>query len=256
MSERAKLGFAQRGLAQQGYHELPVAELDRLSWSLRFTPAMCMLGAVVGLVLQSPSIHYTLALLGLLAFLLPGHHPLDLLFNYALRFLLRAPAVPPNPVPRRVACLLGGGMNLLIGISFANSVPAAAFAIGAVLIALQIVVISSHFCLASWILEAFVRRVSGRRRLLGGAEARRIVSQGGLLVDVRSEAEFARGHLPGAVNAPLDRFERHVEELVAGDRPIVLYCSAGVRSSRAARALERAGAREVHELGLMKRWEG
>ena len=255
MGQESPLSFTQRGLAQQGYHELPASELDRLTWGLRFTPGLCMLGALVGLALQLPALHFLLAALGTLAFFVPAHHPLDLLYNHAVRHLFSAPALPPNPLPRRIACLLGGLMNLAIGVAFVRSAPAAAYAIGAMLVVLQIIVIYSHFCVASWLLQLVAPFVWGSTELVSGSEARALVQRGALLVDVRSPSEFASGHLPGAINAPLGQFEAHIEELTRPERPLILYCTAGVRTRRAAKMLEDAGAREVHELGSMKRWD-
>jgi rhodanese-related sulfurtransferase/DNA-binding MarR family transcriptional regulator len=43
------------------------------------------------------------------------------------------------------------------------------------------------------------------------------------LLDVRPEEEFARGHLPGAINAPVEELEQRLAELPP-DREIVAYC--------------------------------
>ncbi len=102
-------------------------------------------------------------------------------------------------------------------------------------------------------LDRLARARHRPQRLLTGDEARRLVADGALLVDVRSPREFANGHLPGAVNVPIDEFERHVDELLEPHRPLVLYCAAGVRCNKAAVHLEQAGA-EVHQLGTLARW--
>lgn len=44
-----------------------------------------------------------------------------------------------------------------------------------------------------------------------------------MLLDVRPDDEFALGHVPGAVNMPLDELERRLAELPK-DRDIVAYC--------------------------------
>jgi rhodanese-related sulfurtransferase len=58
-----------------------------------------------------------------------------------------------------------------------------------------------------------------------------------LLVDVRSGSEFASGHIPGAVNIPMDQIEARVGDLDL-DRPIVLICQSGTRARVAAGLLE------------------
>ena len=75
------------------------------------------------------------------------------------------------------------------------------------------------------------------------------------LVDVRSAEEFAAGHLPGAINIPVDQLETRVSELKSGDE-IVVYCLSGVRS---ARAIELLRGREFthieHLAGDYSEWE-
>jgi rhodanese-related sulfurtransferase len=86
------------------------------------------------------------------------------------------------------------------------------------------------------------------------AQARQLVHEGALLLDVRTPEEFASGHLPAAVNIPVQELERRIGELERTDRPIVLYCRSGNRSSRAAGILKSAGYAAVHDLGAMSRW--
>ncbi len=89
---------------------------------------------------------------------------------------------------------------------------------------------------------------------ISGAEARRRVSEGALLVDVRTKAEFDAGHIPGARHVPLDAIGARASELVGEGKPVVVYCASGVRSAAAKRALKRAGLTDVHNLGAMSRW--
>lgn len=50
------------------------------------------------------------------------------------------------------------------------------------------------------------------------------------LVDVRSATEFASGHIPGAVNIPMDELETRIGDLRA-DLPVVLICQSGKRAA-------------------------
>jgi rhodanese-related sulfurtransferase len=87
------------------------------------------------------------------------------------------------------------------------------------------------------------------------AEARRWVAQeSALLLDVRSESEFAAGHLPGAVNVPVSRLAAQMNTLGDKGRPVVVYCASGVRSTRAASLLREAGFSRVLNLGNMSAW--
>ncbi len=52
------------------------------------------------------------------------------------------------------------------------------------------------------------------------------------LVDVRSVSEYGTGHVPGAVNIPLEQVESRLGDL--GENPIVLICKSGQRARMAA----------------------
>ncbi|HWS71556.1 MAG TPA: MBL fold metallo-hydrolase [Thermoanaerobaculia bacterium] len=60
------------------------------------------------------------------------------------------------------------------------------------------------------------------------------------VLDVRRAAEFASGHVPGAINIPLHELERRFEE-AGPDRPLAVVCAGGYRSSTAASILARHG---------------
>ena len=60
------------------------------------------------------------------------------------------------------------------------------------------------------------------------------------LVDVRTPQEFAAGHIPGAVNVPVDDLRSRLGELPR-DRQIAVYCQVGQRGYLATRILKQAG---------------
>ena len=60
------------------------------------------------------------------------------------------------------------------------------------------------------------------------------------VVDVRAPGEYAGGHLQGALLVPLDSLEEQLER-IPRDRPFVVHCQGGYRSSIAASLLERHG---------------
>jgi hydroxyacylglutathione hydrolase len=67
------------------------------------------------------------------------------------------------------------------------------------------------------------------------------------VVDVRSANEWNGGHLPGATHIPLGYLLGRLADLPR-DRPVVVQCQSGGRSSIAASILERAGFRDVSNL--------
>jgi hydroxyacylglutathione hydrolase len=67
------------------------------------------------------------------------------------------------------------------------------------------------------------------------------------VLDVRAESEVGEVAVEGSVNIPLSRLLGHLDELPR-DRPIVVHCSSGYRSSTAASLLLRAGFEQVADL--------
>ena len=96
--------------------------------------------------------------------------------------------------------------------------------------------------------------VFGRGRDIQGAEARKLVAAGARLIDVRSAEEFGRGHLPGAVNIPVQEIDRRLGEVGPTEGDVVVYCRSGHRSGRAAQLLREHGFTRVHNLGPMTAW--
>jgi rhodanese-related sulfurtransferase len=254
MSQNTECTVTDRGLRQQGYVGLSLEELGKLKWGLRFTPTICMLGCIVGLATQNAWIHYALAVLGTIAVVLPAHHPLDMLYNYGVRLVTGGPKLPANPLPRATACFLGGLMNLGIALSFQAGQVALAYVIGVALVILQLIVISSHFCVASWILEILAKLGGRSPSRIDPQDARQLVADGAVLLDVRSPQEFAGSRLPEAVNIPVDQLDTRLDEVRQFNRPVVVYCASGMRSNRATGILRRAEIREVHDLGSLSRW--
>ncbi len=88
---------------------------------------------------------------------------------------------------------------------------------------------------------------------LSGVQAKERVDAGALLLDVRSQAEFASGHLNNAVNIPVGELSQRVGELPM-DRAIVMYCASGMRSGRATSMLQRTGREDIYDLGSLRNW--
>jgi len=81
-----------------------------------------------------------------------------------------------------------------------------------------------------------------------GREARALVASGAVLLDVRTEVEYAIGHLDGAINIPVDELGSRTRELDPR-ATIVVYCLSGHRSEQAGRVLTGAGFDHVRDLG-------
>ncbi len=69
-------------------------------------------------------------------------------------------------------------------------------------------------------------------------EARKLVDEGAQLIDVRADHEWEVGRIAGATHVPLPELPQRIGE-IDKDRPVVVYCRGGNRSSMATAALGR-----------------
>lgn len=83
--------------------------------------------------------------------------------------------------------------------------------------------------------------------LLGPDDAKRVLANGALPLDVREPDEVEHGTIAGAVCIPLGALDDAIEDLPPG-RPVLTYCGAGERSATAASILERHGVGPVLNL--------
>jgi rhodanese-related sulfurtransferase len=82
-----------------------------------------------------------------------------------------------------------------------------------------------------------------------------IASDGAQTLDLREEDEFADAHIAGAVRAEPDEVEGALESL-SQDRPVVVVCADGKRSSEVAADLRERGFQAAVIKGGMKAWNG
>lgn len=74
------------------------------------------------------------------------------------------------------------------------------------------------------------------------------------VVDVRSEKEWAAGHISGSMNLPLNHLRERAAEIAKG-RPVVVHCEGGYRSAIAASLLAQVGRAEVLDMvGGFRAW--
>ena len=111
----------------------------------------------------------------------------------------------------------------------------------------------------SWILLAAVGIVVlffilKQGSYISAENARRLLADGALIIDVRTPREFTGGHVPGAINIPLADLETGVGSRAPDkNRAILLHCLSGGRSAMAASQLKRMGYVSVFNLGSYRR---
>jgi rhodanese-related sulfurtransferase len=94
------------------------------------------------------------------------------------------------------------------------------------------------------------------RENVGNDQLVALQKAGALLVDVRTNKEFATGHIASAINVPLDQLQETAGSWTKS-QPVIVYCATGARSAQAADVLAAAGFKKVYNLtsGLVA-WNG
>ena len=75
------------------------------------------------------------------------------------------------------------------------------------------------------------------------------ISQGAVLLDVRSNQEYREGHLQGAINIPdFEIINRIQREIPKKNQLIIVYCQYGGRSRNAMKIINKLGYNNVYNL--------
>lgn len=108
-----------------------------------------------------------------------------------------------------------------------------------------------------WLIFDLIRNRNDTSRV-GPIDATMMINrEDAQVIDVREPGEFSAGHIPGAINIPAGDIERRKGELDKyGERPLILYCATGMRSSGALKTLVKSGRQRVYNLnGGLPEWE-
>ena len=77
-----------------------------------------------------------------------------------------------------------------------------------------------------------------------------------VILDVRSEAEYKSGHVPGAINVPYPDYQQPLDALsLKKGQEIIIYCESGRRAGKVEKAMKEMGFFEIRHLeGDMRGW--
>ncbi|MFK8045532.1 MAG: rhodanese-like domain-containing protein [Crocinitomicaceae bacterium] len=73
-----------------------------------------------------------------------------------------------------------------------------------------------------------------------------MLTNGGIIIDVRNPGEFKSGHVKGSKNIPLNVFASKVNEIKKLNKPVILCCASGMRSANATATLKKAGVNAIN----------
>ena len=92
-----------------------------------------------------------------------------------------------------------------------------------------------------------------------GEEALKMMSESKdyIILDVRTKAEYAEGHIKGAINIPNETIgNEDIAELPNKEQLIFVYCRSGNRSKQAAAKLATNGYTGIVDMGGINTWQG
>ncbi|MDH5432538.1 MAG: rhodanese-like domain-containing protein [Gammaproteobacteria bacterium] len=79
-----------------------------------------------------------------------------------------------------------------------------------------------------------------------------------VVIDIRGQADFNKGHIHGAINVPLSQIKNGTKDLEKHfDKPIIMVCNNGIQVNGGCEILRKSGAEKLYKLvGGMSSWTG
>lgn len=73
--------------------------------------------------------------------------------------------------------------------------------------------------------------------------------EGAEIIDVRNNREYEESHIEGSINIPEYEINENFEKIIKNkDKPIIVYCTSGFRSTKAYKKLKKIGYKNVYNL--------
>lgn len=76
--------------------------------------------------------------------------------------------------------------------------------------------------------------------IFGDGGIRQALQDGAVIVDLRTAYEYDQGHIPHALNIPVDRLRSNIDRLRDLGKPVILCCAGGGRCSEGVSILREA----------------
>jgi len=80
-----------------------------------------------------------------------------------------------------------------------------------------------------------------KKSFFDNTDYKAMINSGGIIIDVRSEAEFYTGHIETLLNIPLRDLPYKLDYLKDKDQAIITCCASGIRSAGAQKLLSAKG---------------
>jgi hypothetical protein len=150
--------FTETNLDKQGFSNLDKESKSRYAWPLRFTPAVGTLLIVVGLLFRSPVWLASIAVVAASGVFFPRAMLIDLVYNYGVRYLFGAPALPAIPGPRRFSYAISATALTVSALAFNSGHGALGLFFGGLVVIGGTILTLSLWCLGSWLYHTVLRQ--------------------------------------------------------------------------------------------------
>ncbi|MDZ4389992.1 MAG: DUF4395 family protein [Gemmatimonadales bacterium] len=152
-------------LEAQGFCGLTDETLAQLAPWMRWTYTLGTLVTLIGVVLMSPVVLWSLAAITSMGIFLP-FHPFDLLYNYGMRYLTRTGPLPKSGPQRHFVFVVATVWLIATGWAFYVDADIVGITLGVLLIFVGGLASTTNFCIPSFIYNTVVDRrnaPAGRR---------------------------------------------------------------------------------------------
>lgn len=113
----------------------------------------------------------------------------------------------------------------------------------------NIFLIAVAFISGAMLIWPLARRGAGGPSVTTLEATQLINRQDALVLDVREQAEYAQSHILNSRGLPLSQIDARIGDIEKfKDKPVIVYCASGNRSSAAAATLRKAGFSKVFNL--------
>ncbi|NMP16173.1 rhodanese-like domain-containing protein [Thalassotalea sp. Y01] len=114
--------------------------------------------------------------------------------------------------------------------------------------------------IATLLLFSFIKGKLSKVKEVNNQELTLLVNrEDGVIVDIRSESEFKKGHIVGSKQLSQEKINNNTFQGLENskDKPIIVVCTAGLTAAKAANAMAKAGFDKVSVLkGGFSAWQG
>lgn len=144
-----KLNTIRCRLEAQGYTGLSDETLVKVMPWGRLATGLCMALTAIATAFSSATLVWAIVPFSVLGFILP-RHPFDLIYNYGIRHIIKAEALPKHGKPRRFACVVATLWLTGTGWAFYSGQTNLGYALGILFTLTAAVPTFTDFCVPSF----------------------------------------------------------------------------------------------------------